>query len=837
MRTSLFSKLALALLLIALIPFAVVGTAGYQNLMTMVKVANETHEQIAATSVERSSEFLNQELRTRLGVLAADAATELHLELSRVEADTGTLASYAEYLYNYPDSFTRYAHPRKYYLAENGAVYVRPDSQKSWVIISNLETQKAGFTEELQREVHLSEYLDEMFASLGRQDPYAGQIYINSASQLSRGMRFENGQPVLVDAQKTFDPDIDITSYEFYYLADTEHNSSREAVWTSMYWDPAGMGWTISCVAPVYRQLPGGQADELVAVVGIDIPLESLTERLQAIRINETGFAFLITKDGQAIAFPDKGAVFFDFRDPLAEAGTEGEPMPLFLTDLSDGAFRSIIQRMRLGRQGVTTYHAQLTSDSDNSLDRYIAYHPVEVSGWSVGIVTAVQEVTAPITQMRAEMTAQQQEAVDRLREVALLTTRTLLVTMGFTIIAIMIVSLGLARSITSPIRTISQAAERMAAGDYSHPIAIRGGSDEVASLAESFERMRQAVKTRQSELLASEARFRDMAELLPDPLFETDAGLALTYVNRAFWHTFGYTVDDVAAGLNFDQLTDEKANEDIQRALDRMSAGETVQRVTFQARGNNRGTFPCEMTLTFRRSADGAVIGFRGIARDITNSRRSEELARIQRDLGIALSASQGWDETFGLCVQAAQEASGLECACVYIVEQASGSMRLVYHTGVTDQFVSAKTELPRDDYLSQIVLQGVPLHTNLDDLPADETFTAERLKAICILPIHHEGQVIASLLVASRLFADVPETARMALEAITTMIGNAVTRVETQEALRLSEANYRELVQSAQQHHFAPGRLGTCYVRQRLRSTLFRFLGRGAGRARYHR
>jgi PAS domain S-box-containing protein len=797
MRTSLFSKLALALLLIALIPFAIVGSAGYRNLTAIVQVAQETHDQMAEMSVQRSSATLNNELRSRLEVLAADTATQLHLELSRVQADTVGLADHTEHLYNNSGAFGRYSETWEYYLSEESAVYAEPNGQKIWLEVSSLGAGEAGLTAALRQELALTEHLDDIFVSIGERNPYAGQVYINTASQVTRGMRFVDGRPVDVDPRETFPADLDVTIYEFYYLADAVHNPSREPVWTSVYWDPAGMGWTISCIVPVYRPSSDSASDELAAVVGIDIPLQSLIERIEAIKINDTGFAALLTEEGQAIAFSEKGAHFFGFDVAAQEAAKDGEQLSLFLTEVEDGALRSIVQRMMLGNKGIVTYQPG-TASSREAQPHFVAYHPVAVTSWSVGIVVPVAEVTAPVTQMQAELDQQRGRTVERLREAGLLTTRTLLATMGFAILAVMVIALGLARSITAPIRTISSAAERMAGGDYSQPVRVKS-RDEVGTLAVSFERMRQGVESRERELRASEARFRDMAELLPDPLFETDEDLTLTYANRAFCETFGRSSAEIAVGLKLDQLMDAAAAAQIRTAAAQMAADAPSQRIVHEAVGAAGRVFSCETTMAALRSVEGAVIGFFGTARDITSRRRSEELARIQRDLGIALSAAQGWDETLSLFVHAVEEASGLESAFVYMVDQDSGSLYLVFHTGVSDEFVVTNDELPPDDYFSQIVRQGVPFYANFADLPSDGTPAAEGLQAVGILPIHHEGQVIAALVVTTHHLSQVPESVRLGLESITTMMGNVLARVETQEALRNSETNYRELVQSA--------------------------------------
>jgi hypothetical protein len=67
---------------------------------------------------------------------------------------------------------------------------------------------------------------------------------------------------------------MNIPEFNFYFLADAAHNPKREAVWVNEpYIDPAGRGWMVSAIAPVYYQ------GNLVGVPGIDITVNTVTSR------------------------------------------------------------------------------------------------------------------------------------------------------------------------------------------------------------------------------------------------------------------------------------------------------------------------------------------------------------------------------------------------------------------------------------------------------------------------------------------------------------------------------------------------------------------------------
>jgi PAS domain S-box-containing protein len=57
--------------------------------------------------------------------------------------------------------------------------------------------------------------------------------------------------------------------------------------------------------------------------------------------------------------------------------------------------------------------------------------------------------------------------------------------------------------------------------------------------------------KHAEEALRQSETKFRDLADMLPQIIFETDVEGNLTFVNHNAFNTFGYTKDDFASGLN----------------------------------------------------------------------------------------------------------------------------------------------------------------------------------------------------------------------------------------------------------------------------------------------
>jgi PAS domain S-box-containing protein len=196
-------------------------------------------------------------------------------------------------------------------------------------------------------------------------------------------------------------------------------------------------------------------------------------------------------------------------------------------------------------------------------------------------------------------------------------------------------------------------------------------------------------------------------------------------------------------------------------------------------------------------RDQHGQVSGGIGLATDVTDRHRAEEMLRTQRDLAIALSASTDIQDTLRLCLQAAIRVSDLDSGCVYLGDRSSGALYLASHEGLGDKFVERILRFEAGSDHVRTVMTGKPLYTRYEKLRVrmDEARRREGLRAFAAVPVQHGDEVIACLCVASHSLDDIPPASRAALEAIAARIGSAIARSEADEALRESEERFRRL------------------------------------------
>ena len=155
---------------------------------------------------------------------------------------------------------------------------------------------------------------------------------------------------------------------------------------------------------------------------------------------------------------------------------------------------------------------------------------------------------------------------------------------------------------------------------------------DKLLRLVPAIERELQEAEGRRQRRQAEEAlrnsekRFRELADMLPQIVFETDIHGNLTFVNHNAFDTFGYTEEDLASGLNATQMI---AIEDRNRAADRVNqtvAGEAnLIGSEYTAVKKNGEKFPAIIYST-RFLRDGGPAGIRGILIDITQRMQMEQ-------------------------------------------------------------------------------------------------------------------------------------------------------------------------------------------------------------------
>jgi PAS domain S-box-containing protein len=130
--------------------------------------------------------------------------------------------------------------------------------------------------------------------------------------------------------------------------------------------------------------------------------------------------------------------------------------------------------------------------------------------------------------------------------------------------------------------------------------------------------------------LRESERRYRELADALPDAVFEVDNRGMLTFVNRQGLQMFGYTPADLARGLSVLRLLAPDNRRQVWAQAPTIAAEGNLN-VEYAGRRKDGTTFPV-LVHSLSVVADGQLTGFLGIAVDITDRKHMEE--KIQTSL-----------------------------------------------------------------------------------------------------------------------------------------------------------------------------------------------------------
>ncbi len=153
-------------------------------------------------------------------------------------------------------------------------------------------------------------------------------------------------------------------------------------------------------------------------------------------------------------------------------------------------------------------------------------------------------------------------------------------------------------------------------------PIGFRGISRDVTER-----------KKAEEALHKSEEKYRTILEAIEDGYYEVDLAGNFTFFNDSMCRIQGYTRDEMM-GMNNRAYMDEKAAKKVYKifnAVYRTGHGTTVTDWQIIRKDGSQGEV--EASVSLMRDAGGNPTGFRGIVRDITERRRTEELLKKERE------------------------------------------------------------------------------------------------------------------------------------------------------------------------------------------------------------
>lgn len=135
--------------------------------------------------------------------------------------------------------------------------------------------------------------------------------------------------------------------------------------------------------------------------------------------------------------------------------------------------------------------------------------------------------------------------------------------------------------------------------------------------------------KQMEEKLRRSEERFRNFIEDTEDAYFEVDLKGRFTFTNDALCKNLGYCRDELI-GMDQRHYAGKKTIRELYTLFNRVyRTGVPVRAYTFELYRKNGSRGYSEISVTPLKDEEGRIVGFRGIARDITGRKKREKQIR----------------------------------------------------------------------------------------------------------------------------------------------------------------------------------------------------------------
>jgi diguanylate cyclase (GGDEF)-like protein len=319
------------------------------------------------------------------------------------------------------------------------------------------------------------------------------QVYFNTWDGLIRLYPYVSNFPEL------FGNDIQIQNYNFYYLADEENNPDRDVVWTDVYLDPAGLGWVVSCIAPIYYN------GKLEAVSGFDITISTMIDDLLDVSLEYQSPIFLTDANGTIMAMNEEAETLFDLKELKDHSysdivtGTVNKPESFQLMNIGDDVFKS---------QMKTIFDDNISKRfvSYGSTEYYLTKNSIDQMGWQLIVMIKGSDMLSPV------------EKVTEISRRVFGILFVMMIVINIVIVKMMIKrSEAMANKVTEPLTTLTQKIQRMGVDHVADYHFENTGIREIDVLNLEFYMMNKTLGERTTKLIQAELEKKEQHVMMKD--------------------------------------------------------------------------------------------------------------------------------------------------------------------------------------------------------------------------------------------------------------------------------------------------------------------------------
>lgn len=265
--------------------------------------------------------------------------------------------------------------------------------------------------------------------------------------------------------------------------------------------------------------------------------------------------------------------------------------------------------------------------------------------------------------------------------------------------------------------------------------------------------------KNIEKQMRASEEKFRHLAEVFPETIYEADINGNITYSNQHGFDRFGYSPEDVQKGLNIMNFIYPREREIALFRIREKISGIENGYIEFTAVCKDGTTFPA-MGFTSVVMENDAPVGLRGFILDISERRKfEEEMHRKERILSaVAMSIKElihnrDYYSAISDCFAIIGSETGVDR--VYLFENTYdengmgyASQKIEWNSGAFEPQIDNQNlqNIPFDDILHIIsnLQEGRAYHgivKDISDVTTKEHLESQNILSVVIMPIFING------------------------------------------------------------------------------------------------
>lgn len=450
----------LAGIIVTLLSVGVVSIYGQNRTQRALDEKSEAIRNFLAESIGSFTETFAKE---RLREVTATKAQHLDRELYIVQEDVEYMAEAMQQLLTSPDKHL----PR-----------TLPDTRREADILTgtsyihySVALLQQGISPEVQDEIGMAGNFADVLKPMSTS--YAG-----SRTSMYAGSR--HGYLICLDLLPKEEGRTSIFPSAAIKADFLDHYDPRERTWykqaeaagkpvfSSVYKGAEG-NLDLTCAAPYY------DARGFAGVVGISYTVDDIYQVLVADAMSHEGHSFVLDQAGRVI--------FSSEKEGILAAADEGQD----IRQADASGMAEAARRMTAGETDVMSVEI-------SGKAYYLAFAPLKITGWSLGVLVDTAEIMAPVKQVEGEVVTQLdsfEETVQEIMRSILWQSALLLLPI---ILLLMYVSNLLAGRFTRPVRKLAEGAREIAAGNFDKKVELTTG-DELEELADSFNFMTDELK------------------------------------------------------------------------------------------------------------------------------------------------------------------------------------------------------------------------------------------------------------------------------------------------------------------------------------------------------